>query len=158
MKKQHGSSLVVALVFLTIITLVAVYSLEGSNMQSKMVANSLFSTLTYQECRNEQEANVRFYNANPTNKNELILAKKANTDIINGSLRGGATTASKSTVSISWRYMGESGIGNQGGYDADGNIGYYTFEHDCQATFRFATNSQTLGAKVQYLKVNDKVI
>ena len=61
MKHQKGSSLVVALIFLTIISLVAVYSLEGSNIQSKMVANSLFSSLTYQECRNEQEANIRYY-------------------------------------------------------------------------------------------------
>jgi len=37
------------------------------------VANSLFSTLTYQECRNEQEANIRFYNVDGgANRNELI--------------------------------------------------------------------------------------
>ena len=71
--KQQGASLVVALIMLTIITLVAVYSIEGSTIQSKMVASSLFSTLTYQECRNEQEANIRFYNANSGAQSPTLL-------------------------------------------------------------------------------------
>ena len=62
MQKQRGSSLLFSLIILTIITLVAVYSIEGTAIQSKMVANSLFNTLTYQECRNEQESSIRYFN------------------------------------------------------------------------------------------------
>ena len=163
MKTQEGSSLVVALVLLTIITLVAVYSLEGSNIQSKMVANSLFSTLTYQECRNEQEANIRFYNTG-TNRSDLITIQQTETDITNGTLRAGAVSTPKSTIQISWRFipsnLGSQGISNNAGnnIDSSSQITSYVFEHDCLATFRFATNSQTLGVKVQSLKVAGKVI
>lgn len=163
MKKQNGSSLVIALVLLTIITLVAVYSLEGSNIQSKMVANSLFSTLTYQECRNEQEANIRFYNTD-TNRSELITIQQTETDITAGTLRASSTTSKKSDIIIGWRFIssdtGSQGISNNAGnnIDSSSQITAYVFEHDCLATFRFATNSQTLGVKVQSLKVAGKVI
>ena len=39
----------------------------------KMVANTLFSSITYQECRNEQESNVRFFNINNGAQRETLL-------------------------------------------------------------------------------------
>jgi Tfp pilus assembly protein PilX len=164
MKHQQGSTLVVALIFLTIITLVSVYSLEGSSIQSKMVANSLFSTLTYQECRNEQEANVRFYNIG-TNRSTLIDIKETGTPIqTNTTLTSQGLNPPKSeTINISWRYLSggdAQGIANNAGNNIDtgSSITAYVFEHDCIASFRFATNSQTLGAKVEALKITGKVI
>lgn len=164
MKHQQGSTLVVALIFLTIITLVSVYSLEGSNIQSKMVANSLFSTLTYQECRNEQEANIRFYNLG-SNRSTLIDIKETNIPLeTTTTLTGQGSNRPKSeTITIKWRYLAggdAQGISNNVGNNVDtgSQVTAYVFEHDCIASFRFATNSQTLGAKVEALKIAGKVI
>ena len=51
-------------------------------------------------------------------------------------------------------------IANNAGNNIDtgSSITAYVFEHDCIASFRFATNSQTLGAKVEALKITGKVI
>lgn len=165
MKNQKGSSLVIALILLTIITLVAVYALEGSATQSKMVANSLLTTLTYQECRNEQEANVRFYNIG-TNRSELIGIQQTGNNIIGGNVitKPGGNGEPKSTITINWRYLG-SGTGGTGiAYNAGNNVDTsspitaYVFEHDCDASYSFAINSQTLGAKVEALQIDGKVI
>lgn len=167
MINQKGSSLVVALVMLTIITLVAVYSIEGSTIQSKMVASSLFSSLTYQECRNEQEASVRFYNANGgTNRSQLlgIIGKKTpegealtielggdsgNTPIT----KSYAANYSKSEISTEWSYIKEEPAA-RGGYnlDSDSQSKAYLFQNNCQAQFRFSNNNQTLGAVVEGLQ------
>ncbi|WP_396587319.1 hypothetical protein [Bermanella sp. R86510] len=157
MRHQSGSTLVTALVILTIITLVAVYSLEGSNIQSKMVANSLFSTLTYQECRNEQESNIRFYNIDGGTKREQLLALRS-------TQAGGQTegtlpptsipkTQSKSDIAIEWSYLNEQ-PGGKSGVEVDINspIRTYQYENNCNSTFRFAQNDQTLGALVEGLR------
>jgi len=159
MKHQQGSTLVVALIFLTIITLVSIYALEGSNIQSKMVANSLLSTLTYQECRNEQEANVRFYNIG-SNRDLLIKVKETGTAIETTTTQ---TTHKSSPMTIRWRYVtggSSQGIANNAGngVDVGSPIVSYAFEHDCDATYSFSTNSQTLGAKVEALKIKGDII
>lgn len=166
-KQQKGSSLVVALVLLTIITVVAVYSLEGSNIQSKMVANSLFSTLTYQECRNEQEAQIRFYNINGgVNRNTLLTiagvppeddgegnlveAKITQSDTLT---EANATNPPKSSIEIAWRYIQDAPASREG-YDIDTESPSkaYQYENDCLASFRFSSNSQTQGVVVEGLK------
>lgn len=165
MKNQQGSSLVVAMIFLIIITLVTTYALEGSNLQSKMVTNSLFSTLTYQECRNEQEANVRHYNLGDNRSALIDLTKPdATPSVTINELKTSGADFKESTIQIDWRYIGEA-AGGQGivfnsGNSTDTNspITAYGFELDCESIFRFSTNSQTLGAKVQALKIDGKVI
>jgi hypothetical protein len=166
-KTESGSSLVVALVMLTIITLVAVYSIEGSALQSKMVASSLFSTLTYQECRNEQEANIRHYNDDGGKQRAGILAlikigqgaSVAGTTVIVeaggvegeveviDSLTSDGAYGPKSTITHSWTYIREAPDA-RGGYNVDTEAPSkpYLFENECQSGFRFANNSQTLGA------------
>ncbi|MGR6873377.1 pilus assembly PilX family protein [Pseudomonas sp. HK3] len=167
MKQQNGSSLVVALVLLTIITVVAIYALEGSNIQSKMVANSLFSTLTYQECRNEQEAQIRFYNINGgTNRNTLLaIAGKPPIDDGNGNLvplnitqsdtltEANAMHPPKSAVSIAWSYI-TLAPASRTGYeiDTESPSKAYLYENDCLSSFRFSQNSQTQGAIVEGLR------
>lgn len=168
MKQQNGSTLVVSLVLLTIITLVAVYSLEGSNIQSKMVANSLFSTLTYQECRNEQEANIRFYNADGgANRNELIdirqlpetvdpitnetLPPTKKVDSI--TMGRGAYTPKSDSITVSWSYIQEAPASRAGyNIDIESQSRAYLYENNCDSEFRFAKNSQTLGAVVEGLE------
>ncbi|WP_283787558.1 pilus assembly PilX family protein [Bermanella sp. WJH001] len=167
MKQQKGASLIVALVLLTIITVVAVFALEGSNLQSKMVANSLFSTLTYQECRNEQEAQVRFYNINGgINRNSLLAfagiepTKDENGKVTESNItdedtltESNASHAPESDITITWNYI-RLAPAARGGYDADidSPIKNYLYENDCIATFNFSTNSQTQGNTVEGLK------
>jgi hypothetical protein len=173
MKKQTGSSLVVALILLTIITVVAVYSLEGSNLQSKMVANSLFSTLTYQECRNEQEAQIRFYNINGgTNRNTLLaIAGVPPVDDGTGNFtaekieqadtltEANANHKPKSAISIVWSYIQEAPAAREG-FDlgTESATKGYLYENDCLSSFRFSTNSQTQGSIVEGLKQPGNVI
>lgn len=167
MKQQNGSSLIVALVLLTIITVVAVYSLEGSNIQSKMVSNSLFSSLTYQECRNEQESQIRFYNINGgTNRNELLtIAGAPPVDDGSGNLvpakieqqdtltEANVAHPPKSNINIAWSYI-QDAPASRGGYDIDSEspTKAYLYENNCISNFRFSTNNQTQGAIVEGLK------
>lgn len=164
MKQQNGSSLIVALILLSIISLVAVYSLEGSNIQSKMVANSLFSALTYQECRNEQEAQIHYYEKDGNRDALLDIAgvpPQADDDgnlipvIIEDSdtlTEAYAQYGPKSELNIVWRYI-QLVPAARGGYDIDTESPSksYLFENDCFAKFRFSQNSQTLGASVSGL-------
>jgi len=167
MKQQTGSSLIVALVLLTIITVVAVYSLEGSNIQSKMVANSLFSSLTYQECRNEQEAQIRFYNIDGgTNRNTLLaIAGVPEVDDGDGNLvpvtikqedtltEANSVNPPKSSISIAWSYIQDAPASREGyDIDTDSPTKAYLYENDCIASFRFSTNNQTQGVTVEGLK------
>jgi hypothetical protein len=168
---QEGSSLVVALILLTIITLVAVYSIEGSTIQSKMVASSLFSSLTYQECRNEQEANIRFYNNEGGAQRATLLDLLSADPVPDGNGGTKAATiaaggdsgvspitktyvdyAAKSDISFEWSYIKEEPAA-RGGYniDTEAQSRAYLFENTCDAVFRFASNNQTLGAIVEGL-------
>ncbi len=167
MKQQTGSSLIVALILLTIITVVAVYSLEGSNIQSKMVSNSLFSTLTYQECRNEQESQVRFYNINEGENVDTLLAiagrpliDDGNGNLVPQTLDFDDTITEayvdygpESEIQTSWGYIQDAPAGI-GGYnlDTESQNKAYLYENDCISSFRFSTNSQTQGAIVLGLK------
>lgn len=152
---QKGSTLITALLILTIITLVAVYSLESSNIQAKMVSSSLLTNLTYQECRNEQEANVRYYNLNGGEKrNELIELQTL------GNSQGGSEpesntlkTQSKSDMSIDWSYIGDCQTCKSGvEITIDSPIRVYQYENNCVAELRFAASDQTLGVAVEGLK------
>ncbi|MFT5594145.1 MAG: hypothetical protein ACI8SR_002534 [Oceanicoccus sp.] len=167
MINQKGSSLVVALILLTIITGVAVFALESTQMQSKMVSNSLFSTLTYQECRNEQESQVRFYNINKgenldpllsiagvppqdDGSGNLVPVKLEFTDTLTEAY---IDNAPKSNLITAWSYIQDAPAG-RGGFniDTDSQNKAYLYENDCIANFRFSTNSQTQGAIVAGLK------
>jgi len=165
MKSQKGSTLIVSLILLTIITLVVAYALEGSNIQSKMVANSLFTSLTYQECRNEQEANIRYYNsmdaAGSSNRNFLLTSMNGAKDnrlttsitTAGDSTRSSAIPPKSDSIAIDWAYVREA-PGGRGGYDlgVESQNKAYLFDHNCIATFRFSSNDQTLGAIVNGLK------
>jgi hypothetical protein len=165
MKHERGSSLIVALILLTIITVVAVYSLEGSNIQSKMVANSLFSTLTYQECRNEQESQIRFFNIdNGVNRTPLIAIAEEDPEDPDKSTYTPSSSLTKtadankvkSDIDLAWRYLSMT---TRGGYDADSEkvVVNYLYENDCLATFQFSQNSQTQGVYLEALRNKNDV-
>jgi len=168
MRNQSGSTLVISLVLLTIITLVAVYSLEGTNIQTKMVANSLFSTLTYQECRNEQEANVRFYNDDGgVNRNVLlqVMQQPPAVDPVSGdivppfieidsfTMQDANNPPRSDSIDVRWSFLQEA-PSSRAGYniDIESQSRAYLYENDCIAQFNFSRNSQTLGATVEGLE------
>lgn len=164
--KQSGSTLVVALVILTIITLVAAYSIEGTAIQSKMVASSLFSTLTYQECRNEQEANIRFFNDGGGAQRVLLLDMIDQLDLsgnpktikstdsgFNVFTKSYDNSTVRSSIFYEWSYIREDPAA-RGGYniDVESQFRVYVFENRCSAGFRFSNNIQVLGAAAEGLQ------
>ena len=157
MNSEKGSTLIVSLVLLTLITLVTMYLLEGSTLQSKMIVNTLTSSIAYQDCRNEQEAHVRKYN---TDRTDLIVSMTAATKP--ASLTKPITTAydpsgdisiAKSTITVDWRFI-QNSPGSRGGYDIDSESQSQAliFENDCTAVKTPSSNSQVLGAVVDGLQ------
>jgi len=61
MKNQKGATLVVALSLLTIITLVAVYTIESSSIQVRMISNRALIDKIIQDAHNELLAVVQYY-------------------------------------------------------------------------------------------------
>ena len=162
MKAQNGWTLVTSLVFLLMITVITVYTLEGSNIQSKMVANSLTTTLTYQECRNEQEAQLLRYNSNKADLGTLLsIAGVPEDEIFADTLATlntaqtelNNTTPPKSTITVSWSYVKEAPA-RRGGYniDTESQFKSYLYETNCEATYSLNSNSQTLGAVANGLR------
>lgn len=152
MRTQNGSTIIVALIMLAIISLVAVYSLESTNIQAKMVANSLFSTLTYQECRNEQEAQLRDLNELVSQTRDVIMdtgwRNSENGPYVSPTIttqRADALPKSENIVS-SWTYLRDDENAIEG-YSRGAFTGYI-FENNCTAIFRFSNNSQTQGISI----------
>jgi hypothetical protein len=160
-KKQSGSTLIVALVLLTIITMVSIYSLEGTNLQSKMIANSFFTSITYQECRNEQESNIRFYNLNGGTRRSALIDIRSSATL--SSTTQSITLADlvhppkSDSITMDWTYLREAPA-SRSGYDLDieSPTVAYLYENDCTSVYRFANNSQTLGITVEALKETGK--
>ena len=166
MNKQSGSSLVVALVILTIVTLAAVYAIEGTAIQSKMIANSLLNSLTYQECRNEQEASVRYFNDNGGEKrSELLIIERDGTELTretdSDSEPHTATYEdhpARSKIQSTWGYVRQAPAGRSG-YEIEVSSQSIAllFQNDCIASYRFAKNNQSLGAIVDKLSSGNSI-
>lgn len=160
MNKQNGSTIIVAMILLTIITLVAVYALEGSNIQSKMVANTIFKTLTYQECRNEQEANVRTYNQGSAREILLDLQQTVGANVfvptqVFTTDAANPNPPQSEALNVSWSYIRLAPDAREGmDLGSDSQIVTYLYENNCVSQLRFATNDQTLGAAIDGLKAN----
>lgn len=167
LQNQNGSTLVIALVFLLIITVAAVYSLESSTIQSRMVNNSLFTTLTYQECRNEQEAQLLRFNIDegaaigpllsiagiPEDALEADNYKEILDDLNVTQSTIQNNHPPKSTISVAWSYIQDAPAGKDGfDIDTESQFKSYVYETDCNAEFNTTSNSQTLGAIVSGLK------
>lgn len=157
MNTEKGSTLIVSLVLLTIITLVTVYLLEGTTLQSKMIVNSLASNITYQDCRNEQEANVRTYNSDRTLLIQSITQAKdpALTTSITKAYteEGGQEIPRSDEIEIDWNFIRIENA-SRGGYniDTESQSQAFLFDHTCTSTKNFASNSQVLGASVDGLQ------
>lgn len=162
MQHQKGASLVIAIILLTIITLVAVYALESSNIQGKMVGNSLFISKAFQECRSEQEGQIRYYNVSGGMNRERLLSIAGKPYSASGeppSLEAADKillsdpTDIASTITVDWEYIKEAPA-RRSGYEVDTEspVKSYLYENDCNASLRFTQSSQTQGAVVEGLK------
>ena len=156
MKHQKGFTLIFALIFLSIITIVVIYSLEGSSLQSKMIVNSMIKNQVYQECRNELDANMVYYNR--LRARIELLEHVGRPDEFDGTVMSddhGSSNPPKSQLEVTWRYIKQDNAssGASGNtIDTTASAVSYLFEVDCESSLRFAEESQTLGAGVGSLK------
>jgi len=156
MKNQRGITLIFALILLTVITIVVVYNLEGTSLQSRMIVNSMIKNQVYQECRNEIEANMIFYNRQGAR--DELLEHIGNTAGFNGTVFSGDHSAAhppKSNLQVTWRYVKQDNAssGASGStIDTTATSVSHLYEIDCNSTLRFAEESQTQGTSVNGLK------
>jgi len=156
MKNQKGMTLIFALILLTIITIVVVYNLEGSSLQSRMIVNSMIKNQVYQECRNEIEANTIYYNRQ--GMRDQLLDQIGNTAGFDGSVLSddlGSSHPPKSELEVKWRYIKQDNAssGASGNtIDTTASSVNHLFEIDCEAQLRFAEESQTQGTSVNGLR------
>lgn len=148
MKNQSGATLVIALSLLAIITLSVVYSLESSNIQSRMVANSVYSLRTYQATSNELSAAIRAFNNDPSN-------------LLNNQSRAGVvytpvpTTTPVGVVISNELIFLDRYDSNTGGNEVsvDSPVEYPLYELTSRGEFSAAVSNQSMGFKVQKLKI-----
>ena len=152
---ERGMTLIFALIILTVITIVVVYSLEGSSLQSRMIVSSMIKNQVYQECRNEINANTMFYSRNGAR--DALLEKVGVSEDFDGQVFTNATGVSKpakSDLSIKWRYIGlapaSSGMSGST-IDTTSSSVRHMFEVDCNSSLRFAIESQTQGTSIDGL-------
>lgn len=76
--KQKGSTLIVALVILSIMTLVATFAMQNSGIQSRMVANAISTAESFRASNNENNAQYSYYNdfTKLTKLTEFKIAEK----------------------------------------------------------------------------------
>lgn len=137
--KQKGSTLIVALVILSIMTLVATFAMQNSGIQSRMVANSIHTAESFRAASNENNSQYRTYNdfaALP----QLAAAKA----VVGANQLNQITKPKSSTVSASYEYMGECPtcmIAEEVGADKE----VLLFEFTADAETGGAESNQTIG-------------
>lgn len=155
-RSERGMTLIFALIILTVITIVVVFNLEGSNLQSRMIVSSMIKNQVYQECRNELEANMIFYNRDGAR--DALLQEVGNTAGFAGQVLSddlGSSHPPKSTLDVQWRYIKQDNAssGASGNtIDTTATAVRHLFEVDCTAALRFAEESQTQGTTIDGLK------
>lgn len=137
--KQTGSTLVVALVILSIMTLVATFAMQNSGIQSRMVANSVHAAEAFRDANNENNGQYRKYNRFDELP-KLTVAKA----VVGSNPLAATTVPVHSTVSASFEYMGECPtclIGEELGADKE----VLLFEFTANAETGGAESNQTIG-------------
>ena len=78
-KQQTGATLIVALVFLVVLTIAGITAMQFSTMEERMASNSQFRNEMFQESQSTLEANVAAINANAAGRAVLLQASNAGT-------------------------------------------------------------------------------
>jgi hypothetical protein len=137
--KQRGSTLVVALVILSIMTLVATFAMQNSGIQSRMVANSVHTAEAFRDANNENNGQYRQYN-DFVELPKLAAAKA----VVGANVLVAATAPAHSTISANFEYMGECPtcmIAEEVGSDKE----VLLFEFTADAQTGGAESNQTIG-------------
>lgn len=137
--KQKGSTLIVALVILSIMTLVATFAMQNSGIQSRMVANSIHTAESFRAASNENNSQYRTYNDfNALVK--LVFAKA----VVGANQLDEITQPKSSTVTATFEYVGECPtclVGEELGADKE----VLLFEFTADAETGGAESNQTIG-------------
>ncbi len=73
-EKQHGATLIVALVFLLILTAAGITAVRLATVEERMASNSQFRGATFQLAQSEIKAQLLFFNQNIANRASLQTA------------------------------------------------------------------------------------
>lgn len=151
MKNQSGATLVIALSLLAIITLSVVYSLESSNIQSRMVANSVYSLRTYQATSNELSAFIRNLEENDQDRANLLSNLSAVGAVINPSPETSPVGVALGNEVI---FTGKYKKGGHGGeVSTDTPAEFPVYELTSRGEFSSAISNQSIGFGIQKLKI-----
>lgn len=74
---QTGSTLIVALVFLVVLTVAGISAMQFSTLEERMASNSQFRNETFQQTQNSIQANLLALNANAAGRARLLEAMGA---------------------------------------------------------------------------------
>lgn len=74
---QTGSTLIVALVFLVVLTVAGISAMQLSTLEERMASNSQFRNETFQQTQNSIQANLLALNANAAGRARLLEAMGA---------------------------------------------------------------------------------
>jgi Tfp pilus assembly protein PilV len=76
-KQQSGATLIVALVFLVVLTIAGITAMQFSTMEERMASNSQFRNEMFQQTQNSLEANFADINADASGRALLLQASNA---------------------------------------------------------------------------------
>ncbi|WP_423357036.1 pilus assembly PilX family protein [Pseudomonas citronellolis] len=83
-RTQQGAGLIVALIFLAVLTIAGITAARLTNMEERMAGNIQFRGLTYQNAQSEIRAQMAAYNTNLVGRKPLLDAANQGADAISG--------------------------------------------------------------------------
>lgn len=75
--RQTGATLIVALVFLVVLTIAGITAMQFSTLEERMASNSQFRNETFQQAQSSIQSNLIALNANATGRARLLSAMNA---------------------------------------------------------------------------------
>jgi Tfp pilus assembly protein PilX len=75
--RQTGATLIVALVFLVVLTIAGITAMQFSTLEERMASNSQFRNETFQQAQSSIQSNLLALNANATGRDRLLSAMNA---------------------------------------------------------------------------------
>jgi Tfp pilus assembly protein PilX len=78
--RQTGATLIVALVFLVVLTIAGITAMQFSTLEERMASNSQFRNETFQQAQSSIQSNLLALNANATGRDRLLTAMNAATN------------------------------------------------------------------------------
>jgi len=82
LRNQQGAGLIVALVFLAVLTVAGITAARLTNMEERMAGNAQFRGMTYQNAQSEIRSQIAAYNASLLGRKPLLDAANQGTEPI----------------------------------------------------------------------------